>query len=94
MVKTPGSQCRGPGFNPGQGIRSHMLQLRSDTAKSISFKNTTVANIKSCRHKKELFFFSFFLAVLGLHCCLRAFSSCNVQASHCGGKGHLFLLLK
>ena len=91
MVKTPGSHCRGPGFNPGQGIRSHMLQLRSGTAESINLKNKTVANIKSCRHKKEHFFF---YAVLGLHCYVQAFSSCNVQASHCSGKEHLFLLLK
>ena len=92
MVKTPGSQCRGPGFNPGQGIRSHMLQLRSGTAESINLKNKTVANIKSCRHKKEHLLF--FLSCAGLHCCVQAFSSCDVQASHCSGKEHLFLLLK
>ena len=42
--------------------------------------------------KKSLSFFKkFILAVLGLHCgtwalccCLRAFSSCGAQASHCG----------
>ena len=44
----------------------------------------------------EVFFFFFlfyFLAVLGLHCCAQAFSSCGerglllvvVRASHCGG---------
>ena len=26
LAKTPHSQCRGPGLNPGQGTRSHMLQ--------------------------------------------------------------------
>ena len=26
-----------------------------------------------------------FLSALGLHCCARAFSSCGVRASHCGG---------
>ena len=35
------------------------------------------------------FFFLKFLAALGLHCCVRAFSSCSeycgAQASHCGG---------
>ena len=25
------------------------------------------------------------MAVLGLHCCTWAFSSCSVQAFHCGG---------
>ena len=45
---------------------------------------------------KYLFFFNvfLFLAALGLHCCVWAFSSCSVQellssrgakASHCGG---------
>ena len=29
--------------------------------------------------------FTLFLAVLGLHCCEWAFSSCGEQASHCGG---------
>ena len=28
VVKTPPSQCRGPGFDPGQGTRSHMPRLR------------------------------------------------------------------
>ena len=28
VTKTPYSQCRGPGSIPGQGVRSHMLQLR------------------------------------------------------------------
>ena len=39
------------------------------------------------------FIYLFILAVLGLHCCMQAFSSreqrllssCGVQASHCGG---------
>ena len=48
--------------------------------------------------KPNIFFFNevffFFLAVLGLRCCARAFSSCgeqgatlccSAQASHCGG---------
>ena len=26
-----------------------------------------------------------FLAVLGLYCCVQAFSSCGSRASHCGG---------
>ena len=26
-----------------------------------------------------------YLAVLGLHCCVQAFSSCSAQVSHCGG---------
>ena len=30
------------------------------------------------------FFFLVFLAVLGLHCCAQAFSSCSARASHCG----------
>ena len=34
---------------------------------------------------KFLLFFIYFLAVLGLHCCTWAFSSCAVQASHCSG---------
>ena len=29
VVKTPPSRFRGPGFIPGQGTRSHMLQLRA-----------------------------------------------------------------
>ena len=29
--------------------------------------------------------FTFFLAALGLHCCMQAFSSCGAQTSHCGG---------
>ena len=29
--------------------------------------------------------FFFFLAVLHLHCCIQAFSSCSAEASHCGG---------
>ena len=42
----------------------------------------------------KIFFFNLFLAVLGLRCCARAFSSCsewvllfccNAQASHCSG---------
>ena len=28
MAKTPHSQCRGPGWIPGQGTRSHMPQLK------------------------------------------------------------------
>ena len=28
VAKTPCSQCRGPGLIPGQGTRSHMLQLK------------------------------------------------------------------
>ena len=33
VAKTPGSQCRGPGFNPWSGNRrSHMLQLRESPA--------------------------------------------------------------
>ena len=28
VAKTPCSQCRGPRFDPGQGTRSHMLQLK------------------------------------------------------------------
>ena len=28
VAKTPHSQCRGPGSIPGQGARSHMLQVR------------------------------------------------------------------
>ena len=27
VVKAPRSQCRGSGFNPGEGTRSHILQL-------------------------------------------------------------------
>ena len=33
MAKTLRSQCKGPGFDSGQGIRSHMPQLRPSTAK-------------------------------------------------------------
>ena len=33
VVKTLHSQCRGPGFDPVQGTRSRMLQLRPDAAK-------------------------------------------------------------
>ena len=33
VAKTPCPQCRGPGFNPGQGARSHMPQLRPSVAK-------------------------------------------------------------
>ena len=33
MIKTPHTQCRGPGSIPGQGTRSHMPQLRPGTAK-------------------------------------------------------------
>ena len=29
MAKTLCSQCRGPEFDPDQGIRSHVLQLRA-----------------------------------------------------------------
>jgi len=33
VAKTPGSQCRGPGFNPWSGDRrSHMLRLRESSA--------------------------------------------------------------
>ena len=39
MAKIPSSQCRGLGFDPGQGTRSHMLQLRH------SQMNT---NLKKC----------------------------------------------
>ena len=28
VAKTPYSQCRGPGFTPGQGTRSHVPQQR------------------------------------------------------------------
>ena len=28
VAKIPHSQCRGPGYDPGQGTRSHMPQLR------------------------------------------------------------------
>ena len=28
LAKTPSSQCRGPGFHPWSGTRSHMLQLK------------------------------------------------------------------
>ena len=34
---------------------------------------------------KKLFPICLFLAVLGLRCCARAFSSCGARASHCGG---------
>ena len=33
VVKTPCSQSRGPGFDPGQESRSCMPQLRPDAAK-------------------------------------------------------------
>ena len=33
VAKTPHSQCKGLGLIPGQGTRSHMLQLRLGTAK-------------------------------------------------------------
>ena len=33
VAKTPLSQCRGQGLIPGQGIRSHMPQLRPSAAK-------------------------------------------------------------
>ena len=36
-TKTPSSQSRGPGSIPGQGTRSHMLQLRPDAAREINF---------------------------------------------------------
>ena len=44
----------------------------------------------SCKsaEKQEFLFFKcvyFSLSALGLHCCARAFSSCDVQASHCSG---------
>ena len=35
--------------------------------------------------KKFIYLIYLFLAVLGLRCCTRAFSSCGEQASHCGG---------
>ena len=35
VAKTPPSQCRGLGFIPAQGTRSHMLQLRPGAAKYI-----------------------------------------------------------
>ena len=38
--------------------------------------------------KSQVLVFKFiylFLAALGLRCCMRAFSSCRAQASHCGG---------
>ena len=31
------------------------------------------------------FLINLFLSALGLHCCMWAFSSCGVQASHCSG---------
>ena len=34
-----------------------------------------------CLQKNSLFI----LAVLGLRCCVQAFSSCSAQAAHCGG---------
>ena len=36
-------------------------------------------------HLLYSFFLSLFLALLGFHCCLQAFSSCSARASHCGG---------
>ena len=33
VAKTLYSQYRGPGYNPGQGTRSHMPQLRSSAAR-------------------------------------------------------------
>ena len=50
---------------------------------------TTGPPRNSCLLKKSLFMYlstqSSFLAVLGLCCCTRAFSSCGAQASHFGG---------
>ena len=34
MAKTLSSQCRGPGFNPWSGTRSHMPQLKKKKKKS------------------------------------------------------------
>ena len=31
MAKTPSSQCTWPGSIPGQGTRSHLLELRPDS---------------------------------------------------------------
>ena len=36
MTKALHAQCREPGFDPGQGTKSHMPQLRLGTAKYIS----------------------------------------------------------
>ena len=45
--------------------------------------------LKSIRKKIIIsphgFFLFFVLAALGLRCCVLAFSSCGVRASHCGG---------
>ena len=41
VARTPFSQHRGLGLIPGQGTRSHMLQLRPGEAKSINIKDKT-----------------------------------------------------
>ena len=46
---------------------------------------TTVNSRGIVGHFFKFFIYLFILAVLGLHCCVRAFSSCGVRATHYSG---------
>jgi len=80
------------GFRKGRGTRDQIANIRWIIAKAREFQKY----IYFCfiDYAKAFFIDLLFLAVLGLHCCLQAFSSCNelgllsrcsAQASHCSG---------
>ena len=54
VAKTSCSQCRGPGLIPGQGTRSHMLQVRVHMLQlSIFFENmdtSSTKNLSACKN--------------------------------------------
>ena len=56
-----------------------------ETVEMVSNFNVNSGNLNTVFKKINLFYLFLFLAVLGLRCCVRAFSSCGEQASHCGG---------
>ena len=53
VAKTLSSQCRGPGSIPGQGARSHMLQLRPRAAKLKKKKKKFQLRFSQARAKNQ-----------------------------------------
>ena len=89
---------------PPSSVSSHQYQGKNSTSKKImthwrlrwwlAFFSNKVFLIKVSTFFKIILFIYLFLAVLGLHCCAWAFSSCSKWglfsswcewASHCGG---------
>ena len=100
MAKTLRSQCRGPRFDPWSGnyiphaaTKSLNAATKDPTHGSKNPEHPNIEN-QSPHFSNDPCFLGFFykfiylfLAALGLHCCMQAFSSCGEQ-------GLLFIVVR